>query len=139
MVVSITYEDSTPWPKVADGYGRTLERNDQTADPNLSGSWFAGCIGGSPGAEFIPCTEQIILSEINYKSSTDADAGDWIELKNTGTSQVDISGWVFSDSEDDHLFVVPSGTMLPASGFLVLYSDAAKFRNYTNGFNPNSP
>ncbi len=127
LVASVTYEDSAPWPKVTDGNGRTLELISDTADPNLPESWFAGCIGGSPGTGYIPCTEKIILSEINYKSSADADAGDWIELKNTGTSQVDLSGWTFSDSENAHLFVLPSGTVLPASGYLVLYSDAAKF------------
>lgn len=127
LITSITYEDSSPWPKVADGVGRTLELTAETADPNLPGSWFAGCIGGSPGTGYIPCSEQIIISEINYKSSATTDAGDWIELKNTGASPINISGWTFSDEDDAHLFVLPAGTVVPSSGYLVLYSDAAKF------------
>ena len=127
LVVSTTYEDSAPWPKVADGYGRTLELLTETADPTLAASWFAGCIGGSPGTSFIPCAEQIIISEINYKSSVDADAGDWIELYNNSPVQANISGWVFSDSDNTHLFAIPSGTVLPPSGYIVLYADDTKF------------
>jgi hypothetical protein len=123
----MTYEDSTPWPEAADGYGRTLELSAETADPSIPGSWFAGCIGGSPGTAYTPCTEKIILSEINYKSSADADAGDWIVLYNSGTASINISGWVFSDSDNSHLYSVPAGTVLSASGYIVLYSDAAKF------------
>ena len=129
QVLSFTYEDSAPWPKAADGYGRTLELVDPTADPTLPTSWFAGCIGGSPGTSFTPCTEKIILSEINYKSSADADAGDWIEVYNSGTTATDISGWVFSDSDNAHLFSIPVGTVLQAEGYLVLYSDATKFES----------
>ncbi len=140
LVEALTYEDSSPWPKAADGYGRTLELLHDEADPSLPGSWFAGCIGGSPGVPYTPCTEKIILSEINYKSATGADAGDWIELHNTGTTPYNISGWVFSDDDNSHLYAIPSGTVLPASGYLVLFSDAAKFTsqfpNVTNRKGP---
>jgi hypothetical protein len=135
QVTSMTYEDSAPWPEAADGYGRTLELMDETADPGLPESWFAGCIGGSPGAAYSPCTEKIILSEINYKSSADADAGDWIELYNAGTTSINISGWVFSDSDNSHLYSIPAGTVLQASGYIVLYSDAAKFNSRFPGVN----
>lgn len=126
-VVIMTYDDAAPWPKAADGYGRTLELVSESANPAPAESWFAGCIGGSPGEAYSPCTENIILSEINYKSSDIADAGDWIELYNRGNAAVNLSGWVFSDSDNAHVFSVPSGTMLQPSGYLVLYGDAVKF------------
>jgi hypothetical protein len=126
-VVSMTYDDANPWPAAADGYGRTLELKLDNADPADAANWFAGCIGGSPLAAYTPCAEQIIFSEINYKSSTTADAGDWIEVYNKGTLPVDLSGWIFSDDDDEHLYAIPPGTIVPASGYFVLFSDAVKF------------
>lgn len=126
-VIQMTYQDNTPWPEAADGYGRTLELVSETADPTLPESWFAGCIGGSPGEAYSPCTETIIISEINYKSSDNADAGDWIELYNRGNTATNLSGWVFSDSDNAHVYSIPAGTILQPSGYLVLYSDAIKF------------
>ena len=87
------YFDSIPWQKAADGYGRTLELINDSVDPNLPSSWFAGCVGGSPGGPYIPCTEQLIFSEINYNSSLTSDAGDWLELHNISNISLDISNW----------------------------------------------
>jgi CotH kinase protein/Lamin Tail Domain/Secretion system C-terminal sorting domain/Chitobiase/beta-hexosaminidase C-terminal domain len=126
-VVTMTYDDAHPWPAAADGYGRTLELKLESADPAVPANWFAGCIGGSPGTAYIPCAEQIIFSEINYKSSDVADAGDWIEIYNTGTTAADLSGWIFSDDDDDHVFTIPAGTVVPPSGYFVLFNDAGKF------------
>lgn len=126
-VVTMTYDDANPWPPAADGYGRTLEIKDITTDPGLAENWFAGCIGGSPGTGPTPCTEQIILSEINYKSSVDADAGDWIEIYNTGAAAVDISNWAFSDDDDDHVFTIPAGTVVAPFGYFVLFNDVERF------------
>ena len=52
LVLSVTYEDSPPWPKDADGKGKTLELRTPGSDPNLPLSWFAGCPGGSPGRAY---------------------------------------------------------------------------------------
>ena len=126
-VIWMHYDDSIPWPPSADGYGRTLELVNDTLDPSIPWNWFAGCIGGSPGGPYIPCSEQVIFSEINYKSSVIADAGDWVELYNKGLTNFDLSGWKFHDGDDTHTFALPSGTVLPPAGYLVLYSDYAKF------------
>jgi hypothetical protein len=127
VVAGMTYDDAAPWPEVADGFGRTLELKNETADLSAADNWFAGCIGGSPGAEFTPCQEKIIFSEINYKSSDMADAGDWIEIFNHQQVAADISGWIFSDDDDEHLYQIPSGTIVPPSGYVVLYNDEVKF------------
>jgi hypothetical protein len=127
LVLWMHYDDSIPWPQVADGWGRTLELINDTLDPALSDNWFAGCIGGSPGGPYVPCSEQIIFSEINYKSSTSADAGDWVEIHNKGALSVDISGWKFRDSDDTHNYTFKAGTILDSSGYLVLFSDSIKF------------
>lgn len=126
-VLWMHYGDSIPWPEAADGMGRTLELINDTLNPALPDSWISGCIGGSPGGPYSPCMEELVFSEINYKSSTSADAGDWVELHNMTALAKDISGWKFRDDDDMHTYTFPSGTIIPSSGYLVLYSDLSKF------------
>ena len=89
-VLQSTYDDTAPWPCTPDGLGRTLERKPEGIDPEQPESWFDGCMGGSPGTAYIPCEDDIIVSEINYHSSDDHDAGDWFEIKNQLSSPVDL-------------------------------------------------
>jgi hypothetical protein len=58
-----------------------------------------------------------------------SDAGDWLELHNTGNIPLDISYWVFKDKNDFHLFTFSSATIIPAHGYLVLCNDMIKFAN----------
>jgi hypothetical protein len=69
----------------------------------------------------------IVINEINYNSSVIVDAGDWIELYNPNASPVDISGWVFKDSDDAHAFILPENTILQADGYLVICQDSSDF------------
>jgi len=50
LFTSVEYSDQAPWPVEADGNGYTLEYGN--GYPNDGGSWFPGCIGGSPGAVY---------------------------------------------------------------------------------------
>ncbi len=71
----------------------------------------------------------VVINEINYNSPDLADAGDWIELHNTGGASVDVSGWKFDDNPNGAVnnapWVIPSNayTTIPAGGFLVVYRD----------------
>ena len=49
LFLSFFYLDISPWPSEPDGGGYTCELSSNTANPNDPASWFAGCIGGSPG------------------------------------------------------------------------------------------
>ncbi len=69
----------------------------------------------------------VVINEINYSSPQDKDAGDWVELFNWGRVDLDISGWVFKDSENDHQFVIPENTVLASNAFLVLCRSIADF------------
>ena len=126
-VLSMSYSNTLPWPPGADGFGPTLELRLDTLDPNLPDSWFPGCLGGSPGAAFTPCTEAIIFSEINYASALDANAEDWVELHNKSTGAIDLSNWIFKDSDDANQFLLKDATILQAGEFLVLYRDQDLF------------
>lgn len=130
LVFNMTYYDSFPWPKAADGYGRTLERVSPSNDPNLFGSWFAGCMGGSPGRAYTPCDDDIVISEINYNNLPQANSGDWFELHNRTNAPINISNWEAKDSRDTNVFVFPAGTILPANGYIVASNDTNQFKSF---------
>jgi len=62
----------------------------------------------------------IVINEINYKSAIDFNPGDWIELYNKGDETVDVSNWVFKDSDNNHQYSIPEGTTLDGNSYLVL-------------------
>jgi len=135
LVDEVTYSDAVPWPDCADGNGQSLSLISVTADNSLANSWScSGNLGGTPGADNINnCTAalaDIIINELNYKSLTTVDAGDWVELYNAGNLDVDISGWYMLDS--DTLYIIPQGTTIAADGYLVITSELVKFANIHN-------
>ncbi len=69
----------------------------------------------------------IVINEINYNSSIDIDPEDWVEFYNPLDSPVDISGWIFKDSNDTNEFVFPDNTIITPYGYLVLCNDTAAF------------
>ena len=52
---------------------------------------------------------------------------DWIELYNHTSSQVNISGFVFKDEDNDHEFLIPNNTILESEEFIVVCNDLALF------------
>lgn len=137
---SVTYfGDTLGWPKGAHGYGRTLELTTVDADPNSASSWFDGCMFGSPGTAYQPCNPSLVFSEINYRSDTAHNSGDWVELHNTTNASINITGWRLRDSQDSLQFVFPTVT-LPANAYLVAYQNLALFNavhpNVTNKVGP---
>jgi hypothetical protein len=136
VVYNMAYWDSSPWQKTADGMGRTLELRSSGLSPTLPSSWFAGCVGGSPGTAYSPCNDPIVVSEINYNSILQFNPGDWIELHNTTNSAIDLSLWRLNDSEDTNIYIFPAGTTIPANGYLVVLQDSVLFKqrfpNVTN-------
>jgi hypothetical protein len=127
QIFSMKYVDSLPWPCTADGYGRTLELKAEKQNPNDPNSWFDGCIGGSPGSAYMVCFDSIITTEINYKSSSVKDCGDWIEIFNTLPNLIDLSNWTIADSRSNE-YKLPKNTIIPSHKYLVLVQDMQKFR-----------
>ncbi|MGJ8683545.1 MAG: lamin tail domain-containing protein [Nonlabens sp.] len=79
---------------------------------------------------------QIVINEINYKDSPSFETKDWVEFFNSSTAAVDVSNWVFKDSDDSHAFTFPTGTTIPASGYLVIAQELAVFRTKYPNVNP---
>ena len=71
---------------------------------------------------------KIVINEINYRSADSFKTQDWIELYNNSENPVDISGWIFKDSDSAHVFTIPQGTILDIDGYLVLCIDTSYFK-----------
>jgi len=71
--------------------------------------------------------QTIIINEINYNSLDDEDAGDWVELYNPNENTVDLTDWVFTDSDIEGGFAFPQGTLLEGKDFLVVTRGLTKF------------
>ncbi len=56
LVAGMKYSNSDPWPAGPFDSGLTLELKDPYLSLNSAQNWFAGCLGGSPGTAFIPCS-----------------------------------------------------------------------------------
>ncbi|WP_282819740.1 lamin tail domain-containing protein, partial [Curtobacterium flaccumfaciens] len=70
------------------------------------------------------CSSPVRINEVE---SQDGTPGDWVELTNTGSTTVDLGGYVLRDSEDDHTYTIPAGTTVAAGGFTVLDETAFGF------------
>ena len=127
IILDFTYSTDTTWPGCAAGYGRTLELQSNTLFINDPSNWKCGCMLGSPGAAHSTCPETLLFNEINFNSSTTYPMGDWVELHNRSNASVNVSNWVFKDNDDIHSFIIPSGTVIPANGYLVLVKDTTNF------------
>ncbi|MEJ2051411.1 MAG: CotH kinase family protein, partial [Calditrichota bacterium] len=75
-------------------------------------------------------SSSIVINEINYNSAPDFDMEDWVEFYNNTGSALDISDWIFKDSDDIHNFSFPPQTILPPDEYLVLCRDTSAFLSF---------
>lgn len=69
-------------------------------------------------------TGQVLINEVLLNEPGSDVSGEFVELVNTGTTAVNLSGWTVSDSSSvRHTF--PSGTSLAAGGVIVVFGGAA--------------
>lgn len=65
---------------------------------------------------------EVVIHEVHYDPADETSAEEFIELHNTGSSTVDLSGWTLAEAVD---FTFPAGTGIPAGGYLVVAEDPA--------------
>jgi hypothetical protein len=75
-------------------------------------------------------SDSLVINEINYRSASDFDTGDWVEFYNPHDYDLDITGWIFKDDNDSHEFIFPDATVIPAYGYLVLCRDTVSFKEF---------
>jgi len=122
--------DDVSYGRVTDG-GSTWDY--LTPTPSLSNSLGAVVVPTEP----IPASEipdGLVINEF-MANNDDAVAGpdssypDWIELYNGGSASVDLSGMYLSDNlANPDAWQFPSGTVIDAGGFLVVWADSSPER-----------
>jgi len=65
----------------------------------------------------VPAQAQVVINEINYNPAGASDLEEFLELYNRGAAAVDVSGWSIADAIT---LTIPSGTSIPAHGYLVV-------------------
>ncbi len=75
-----------------------------------------------------PTDSTLVINEINYKSNSLYDTGDWVEIFNPTHQAVNLSGYKFKDSGEGNLFTLPEGTTIPPAGYLTICEDSTKFK-----------
>ncbi|MBU0700400.1 lamin tail domain-containing protein [bacterium] len=72
--------------------------------------------------------EGIIINEIMYNPDGSDDNREWVELYNSGLTDVNLSGWRFFDGGTHSLTPYPeTGTIIPSQGYAVIVNNGATF------------
>jgi len=72
----------------------------------------------------------IVINEIHYDPPVKTELAEFIELHNSGASEVNLDGWQFSAGVS---FVFPAGSRISAGGYLVVAENPAAFRTKFGG------
>jgi hypothetical protein len=130
-ILDFKYSDN--WGSVTDGEGFSLNFFDADAngEPNRwkdKANWCASkYVGGTPDIADTGLLKERSIAINELLAHQDAAPGDWIELKNTTASPINIGGWYLSDSDEDLLkYRIRTGTTL-ASGAYIVFSEDANF------------
>lgn len=65
------------------------------------------------------------VSEVYYDTVGDDNAEEYVELYNPSSTTIDVSGWTLTDNGGT--YTLPSGTTIPATGFMTVSRNAAGF------------
>jgi regulation of enolase protein 1 (concanavalin A-like superfamily) len=115
-LLEVNYDSEGDWPAAADGTGHSLVLARPSYGEGNTKAWAASeLIGGSPGRResYAPDPQRsVVINE--FLAHTDPPLADFVELFNTSTQPVDISGCWLSDDFGTNKFRIPNGTVLPA-------------------------
>lgn len=121
VIQQAAYSDGGDWSSRADGLGSSLEWIGGGADPAQARSWRASSqYGGTPGSGMSFPVYDVVVNEV--LSSSVAPEVDRIELYNSRSETIDVTGWWISDDADNPMrYAIPAALgKLPPSGYLVL-------------------
>ena len=67
---SFCYEVDENWPQIPEGSGLSLERDGFDNDPYSGGSWFTGCVLGSPTVPYSSLCDQGVQVQVELSGTT---------------------------------------------------------------------
>jgi len=118
-----------PWPWQAAGYGSTLMLTDPSLPNEVPSSWIAGLTGGTPFSPAVISHSSLTLNELMARNDTTiadnyAEFDDWIEITNSGPTDINLSGhYLTDDLGDPFKFAFPDTIMYPGDHFIVWVDD----------------
>lgn len=117
--VSCSFSGEPPWPSLANGKGRSLVYLGGDMNPAHAESWSAHAIdGGNPGGpDSYISTLTVRINEVAPVLNTNAS---WVEIYNSGTESIDLSGWEFEATAKNLKFTLAEGTVVGPKAYLVL-------------------
>ncbi len=77
----------------------------------------------------MPQKNALVFNEINFKSGNSKPAGDWVEIYNPGTTAVDMTGWLYQDSNNKNKYYFPNGFVLQPDSYIVVAEDITAFKS----------
>ena len=80
----------------------------------------------SAGTVEVAVTPAVVINEIMWPGSTKSSTDEWIELRNTTSTSIDLSGWkITGAASGGSALTIPSGKTIAANGFFVIAHYAA--------------
>ena len=113
-------------PAHADAALQTLRRNDN------AGAGYSFVVPGEPLPAQLYINE-VLSSNDSSEQDEDGDYSDWIEIWNSGTEAVDLSGWGLSDSAANPFKWTFGAVEIQAGEFLVVWASSKNRPAVTNG------
>ncbi|MCP5063519.1 MAG: T9SS type A sorting domain-containing protein, partial [Ignavibacteriae bacterium] len=98
-----------------------------SGDPNSANDADGSRANIGAYAKLLDENSKVVINEINYNSSDDFNPKDWIEIYNPTDQIIDVSNWIFKDSNEEHIFVFPLSTNILPYDYLVLCEDVVRF------------
>lgn len=139
LTLQLGVEPRAVIPFTTDAAGRYTHRSDvapqglqvQVVFPGQSASAVGGVSGGPSGMSrttptvFCPlplAPGDLVISEIQRVPAAVADIdGEWFELSNTTSCEIDLEGWrILDEAGDFHILGTGQGVLIPAKGRIVL-------------------
>ena len=142
---SLTYDDANGWPETADNGFYSLAFKEEQIDNAIPGNWGIQPLLQTPGFQNDLTNfgqhaySGIVINEIHYNpfDSIDTSTGDsikgkkfeFIELKNIGITDIDLTGAFFSLGIE---YYFPDNTIISPGDFIVLAEDKSSFEDRYN-------
>jgi len=122
VLLEVNYSRKAPWPVAAAEAGHSLVLARSSLGERDVHAWLASMwIGGSPGTLEPDRTEPLKSSRINeFLANSVPPMADFVELYNSSSETLDLSGCILSDDLSLNKCVLPIGTTLKPGTFFVL-------------------
>ena len=95
----------------------------QGRSPNGARNWRELAVATPNGSNAPPLSRPIVINELMYHPISGDNDDQFIELYNRSSNSVNVGGWRFTSGIN---FTIPSGTVIPALGYLAVAKNAAR-------------